>query len=90
MLNITTKTSDSVISGLCREVDYIRNRSNHLVQDILQSNNYRLISRLKNEHEYLKSRQKEINLLARHWQNSYKVYKDELSLEFLIEISSRN
>ena len=80
-------TSDSVIASLCREVDGIRHRCSSLLEAMAKCNDDNLSCRLKNEFQQLSNRRSRLLEIAKAMQ--FKGFDDKLSIEFLIEISSR-
>jgi len=84
----TFTCSDTFIGSLCREVAKIQNRSDQLIYSIKYSNDKNLISRLRDEYDQLTTRKKKIHQIATSFDKNN--FTDYLSIEFLIEISSRN
>ncbi|WP_320674534.1 hypothetical protein [Prochlorococcus sp. MIT 1341] len=80
--------SDTLIGSLCREVDSIRYRIKQLLDSIQVSRDAELTSRLMNELHALIRRKREVNKSAQTWLKSEKY--DQYSIEFLLEVSSRN
>ena len=80
-------TSDSVIASLCREVDGIRYRCSSLLETMAKCNDDNLTCRLKKEFSQLSNRRSRLLEIAKAMQ--CKGVEDKLSIEFLIEISSR-
>ena len=80
-------TSDTVIGSLCREVDGIRYRCRQLLSAMARCEDSGLFCRLRNELRQLHERRDELLHSAKEWQSLGA--KDSLSIEFLVEISSR-
>ena len=80
-------TSDSVIASLCREVDWIRHRCSSLLEAMAKCNDENLSCRLKIEFQLLRNRRQALSRIANEMQ--YNGVADKLSIEFLLEISSR-
>ena len=80
-------TSDSVIASLCREVDGIRHRCSSLLESMAKCNDENLSCRLKKEFQLLRNRRQALFKIANEMQ--YNGLADKLSIEFLLEISSR-
>jgi hypothetical protein len=80
-------TSDTVIGGLCREVDGIRQRCQQLSASMRHCQDTGLFARLRQEQQRLQRRRIELLDAARSWQQRGAM--DPLAIDFLIEISSR-
>ena len=80
-------TSDSVIASLCREVDAIRYRCSSLLESMAKCNDDCLFCRLKSELQQLNNRRAELLETAMSCKKNG--VEDQLSIAFLIEISSR-
>jgi hypothetical protein len=80
-------TSDSVIASLCREVDGIRHRCSSLLEAMAKCNDENLSCRLKKEFQLLSNRRQALFKIANEMH--YNGVADKLSIEFLLEISSR-
>lgn len=83
-----TSTSDSVIGSLCREVTGLRQRGLQVRMAMRSCQNASLLDRLQLELQQLDDRRRELLATARHWRQR-RCLRDDLALEFLIEISSR-
>jgi len=81
-------TSDSIIGSLCREIQCIDTRSKIITNSIVNTNNKKLITRLKRELSELKKRLQVIQDLSRVIVSQGNV--DKLSIEFLEELIGRN
>ena len=79
--------SDSLVANLSREVNLIRERCKKIIFSISSCHNRELKQRLISELVYLENRRKEL-LETANSMRSGNLY-DYLSLEYLIEISSR-
>ena len=83
-----TKTSDSLIGSLCREVDRMRQRYSQLAALSRTCSNPGLLQRLKAEWLQLEQRREELLSTARRWRQQ-RCCSDALGLEFLIELCER-
>ena len=83
----TFTSSDSFIGSLCREDDSIRVRCYQLLYSIDTSKNVKLSKRLQEEYNVLIERMNSLRKTAKSFNKTN--FSDSLSLEFLIEISSR-
>jgi len=83
-----TKTSDSLIGSLCREVDRMRQRCSQLATLIRTCSNPGLLQRLKAEWLQLELGREELLNMARRWREQ-RCCSDALGLEFLIELCER-
>ncbi|MCX5952314.1 MAG: hypothetical protein NTZ40_02200 [Cyanobacteria bacterium] len=81
--------ADSMVGSLCREVDGIRRRASQLLLAMRSCQDAALSQRLGLELSQLQQRRGELLRSARTWRNQ-SVVKDELALEFLIEIANRS
>ena len=78
-----------MVGSLCREVDGIRRRASQLLLAMRSCQDAALSQRLGLELSQLQQRRSELLRSARTWRNQ-SVVKDELALEFLIEIANRS
>lgn len=78
-----------MVGSLCREVDGIRRRASQLLLAMRSCQDAALSQRLGLELSQLQQRRGELLRSARTWRNQ-SVVKDELALEFLIEIANRS
>jgi hypothetical protein len=78
-----------MVGSLCREVDGIRRRASQLLLAMRSCQDAALSQRLGLELSQLQQRRGELLRTARTWRNQ-SVVKDELALEFLIEIANRS
>ena len=79
--------SQSLIGTLSKEVDTLRKRSRSILISIIKSKDKSLILRLNNEFRSIERRRREILIMATYIRDSNIL--DELSIDFLIEISKR-
>ncbi len=86
-MNTTFTISDSLIGSLCREIDSIRNRVQGIVNTKHSTLDNRLKSRLEEEMISLRQRQHEIMISLENYVDSKN--SDNLSIQFLIELSKR-
>ncbi len=79
--------SESIVLSLCKEIEYIRSRSNNINSSLKTCHNEKLSRRLKIELEKLnKKRLKILNISEK----MFKKNSQNLSLEFLLEITKRS
>ena len=83
----TLNSSFSLIGSLSRESQSIRQRSQNIINAIMNCQNKELLFRLKNELFSLEQRRCEIGNIAMRIRDYN--YMDSLSIEFLIELSNR-
>ena len=78
--------SESVVLSLCKEIEYIKNRSKNINRSLKTCHNKSLSKRLYLELDRLnKNRLKILNIS----ENMFK-YSQDLSFEFLLEITRRS
>jgi len=78
--------SESIVLSLCKEIEYIKNRSKNINISLKTSHNKNLSKRLYLELDRLnKNRLKILNIS----ENMFK-YSQDLSFEFLLEITRRS
>ena len=80
-------TSNTIIGSLCRETEKVRSRSLSIISALNNCNDIPLFSRLNNELEILRLRRLEILKTALTLKKD--INQDNLSINFLIEISKR-
>ena len=79
--------SESLVLSLCKEIEYIKNRSKNINQALKTCQNKSLSTRLRSELKKLnKSRLKILNIS----ESMFKRNCNELSFEFLFEITKRS
>ncbi len=79
--------SESLVLSLCKEIEYIKNRSKNINQSLKTCQNKLLSKRLISELNKLnKNRLKILNISENMFQRNCK----ELSFEFLLEITKRS
>ncbi|MCH9715329.1 MAG: hypothetical protein K0U63_12465 [Cyanobacteria bacterium] len=83
----SVRCSDSLMAGLCREVDRARQRGGQLLALLARCQDRGLGLRLRQELVRLQERRRELLATALSWQESDRA--DPLALEFLIELCSR-
>ena len=83
----SVRCSDSLMAGLCREVDRARQRGGQLLALMGRCQDRGLMLRLRQELLRLQERRRALLAMARSWQESDGT--DPLALEFLIELCSR-
>ena len=79
--------SDSLIEGLCREIDYINFRSKSIRDSLLNCQNKILAIRLNKELNQLYIRRNSISSLSQNIK--YSSLKDSLSIQLLRELIGR-
>ena len=78
--------SESLVISLCQEIEYIKNRSKNINYSLRTCQNKVLSTRLRSELNRLdKNRLKILNIS----ENMFKNNNEELSFEFLLEITKR-
>ena len=79
--------SESLILSLCKEIEYIKSRSKNINYSLKTCQNKILTSRLKSELDRLnKNRLKILNISEKMYERNH----NELSIEFLLEITKRS
>ena len=79
--------SESIVQSLCKEIEYIKIRSKNINISLKTCHNKSLSKRLKLELEKLnKNRLKILNIS----ESMFKTNSQDLSLEFLLEITKRS
>ncbi|WP_320664420.1 pilus assembly protein [Prochlorococcus sp. MIT 1223] len=79
--------SDSIISGLCREIEYIKLRSQSIMISLTYCKNQSLIRRLNNELSHLNKRKVSIKEMATILETQ--CMRNSLSIDLLNEIIGR-
>ena len=79
--------SDSLFLTLCKEIDYIKNRSRNIHYSLKTCQNKLLSKRLKLELNKLKEKRLEILNIT---ENMFKINYDQLCTEFLLENIKRS
>ena len=78
--------SESIVLSLCKEIEYIKNRSKNINYSLKNCQNQILSTRLKSELDKLNKNRKNILEISK---NMFKIRSNELSIEFLHEITKR-
>ena len=79
--------SESIVLSLCKEIEYIKNRSKNINKSLKTCHNKTLSKRLNLELEKLnKNRLKILNIS----ESMFKINSQDLSFEFLLEITKRS
>ena len=79
--------SESIVLSLCKEIEYIKNRSKNINISLKTCHNKTLSKRLNIELERLnKNRLKILNIS----ESMFKINSQDLSFEFLLEITKRS
>ena len=79
--------SESIVLSLCKEIEYIKNRSKNINISLKTCHNKNLSKRLNIELEKLnKNRLKILNIS----ETMFKINSNDLSFEFLLEITRRS
>ena len=79
--------SESIVLSLCKEIEYIKNRSKNINRSLKTCRNKNLSKRLNIELERLnKNRLKILNIS----ESMLKINSQDLSFEFLLEITRRS
>ena len=79
--------SESIVLSLCKEIEYIKNRSKNINISLKTCHNKNLSKRLNIELERLnKNRLKILNIS----ESMFKINSQDLSFEFLLEITKRS
>ena len=79
--------SDSLIYSLCREIEYIRQRSKNIKDTLYTCKDKFLQIRLVNEIKGLTQRINELNKISNEYKNKY---NDSISSKLLIELCNRS
>ena len=79
--------SESIVFSLCKEIEYIKNRSKNINRSLKTCRNKTLSKRLNIELERLnKNRSKILNIS----ESMFKINSQDLSFQFLLEITKRS
>ena len=78
--------SDSIVSSLCKEIEFIKIRSKNINSSLKTCQNKSLTKRLKIELERLNINRLKILSIS---ESMYEIKSNNLSLEFLLEITKR-
>jgi len=79
--------SESIVLSLCKEIEYIKNRSKNINESLKTCHNKNLTERLKIELNKLNKNRLKISNIS---QNMFKRNSQDLSLEFLLEVIKRS
>ncbi len=79
--------SESIVLTLCREIEYIKYRSKNINTSLKTCHNKTLYNRLKLELNKLNTHRLKIISIS---ENMFTKYSDNLSCEFLLEVSKRS
>ena len=79
--------SESIVLSLCKEIEYIKNRSKNINNSLKTCHNQSLTKRLRIELHKLNQNRLKILSIA---ESMLKQNSDDLSFEFLLEITKRS
>ena len=79
--------SESIVLSLCKEIEYIKSRSENINSSLKTCHNKNLSKRLRLELDKLKKNRLKILSISK---NLLKKNSNELSFEFLLEITKRS
>ena len=79
--------SESIVFSLCKEIEYIKIRSKNINSSLKTCHNKSLSKRLKIELDKLNKNRLKILSIS---ESMYKTNSQDLSLEFLLEITKRS
>ncbi len=79
--------SESIVFSLCKEIEYIKIRSNNIKTSLRTCHNKILSSRLRSELDKLNKNQLRISKISKAM---FKNNTHDLSLEFLFELTKRS
>ena len=79
--------SESIVLTLCKEIEYIKNRSKNINTSLKTCHNKTLYKRLKLELSKLNANRLKILSIS---ENMFTKYSNNLSCEFLLEVSKRS
>ena len=79
--------SESIVLSLCKEIEYIKNRSKNINSSLKTCHNKTLSKRLYLELEKLNKNRLKILSIS---ESMFKTNSKDLSLEFLLEITKRS
>ena len=80
-------SSESIVLSLCKEIEYIKNRSKNINRSLKTCHNKTLSKRLKSELDKLNKNRLKILTIS---ENMFKRNSQDLSFEFLLEITKRS
>ena len=80
-------SSESIVLTLCKEIEYIKSRSKNINNSLKTCHNKSLTKRLKLELDKLNNNRLKILSIA---ESMFKNNSEELSFEFLLEITKRS
>ena len=78
--------SESIVYSLCKEIEFIKSRSNNINSSLKTCHNKNLSKRLKLELDKLNKNKQKILTIS---ENMFKSNSNDLSLKFLLEITKR-
>ncbi len=79
--------SESIVLSLCKEIEYIKIRSKNINISLKTCHNKNLSNRLKLELDKLNKNRLKILTIS---ENMFKIKSQELSFQFLLEITKRS
>ena len=79
--------SESIVLSLCKEIEYIKIRSKNINESLKTCHNKNLSKRLKIELEKLNTNRLKILSIS---QSMFRINSQDLSYEFLLEITKRS
>ncbi len=79
--------SESIVFSLCKEIEYIKNRSTNINSSLKTCHNKTLSKRLKIELDKLNKNRIKILYIA---ESMFRINSQDLSLEFLLELTKRS
>ena len=79
--------SESIVFSLCKEIEYIKNRSKNINRSLKTCHNKSLSKRLNLELERLNNNRLKILNIS---ESMFKINSQDLSFEFLLEITKRS
>ncbi len=82
----TTSLSDSLVSNLSQEIEFLRTRSKNIIEALKSCHNNNLKSRLEKELALHQTRTSSITSIAKELKE---YYKESISIDLLHEISKR-
>ncbi len=79
--------SESIVLSLCKEIEYIKSRSKNINYSLKTCHNKRLLKRLSLELDKLNQNRFKILSIS---ESMFKKNSDDLSFEFLLELTKRS
>ena len=79
--------SESIVLSLCKEIEYIKTRSNNINNSLKTCHNKTLSKRLRKELYKLNKNRLKILTIS---ESMFKINPQDLSLEFLLEFTKRS